>query len=131
MEAQSSERGPGKELEMGFIRDHTAEQASSELGRAGRGWAVREWSVRRHRESRPKCIRTQRTPSGARQGVARQCGWPQGSEPRRKRNRSTQHWEVDGKEVTRLVKGKEREEKQLWARMVSGKSEEEKNNFEI
>lgn len=37
MEAQSSERGPGKELEMGFIRDHTTEQASSELGRAGRG----------------------------------------------------------------------------------------------
>lgn len=63
-------------------------------------------------------------------GVARVCGWPQGSGPWRKRNRSTQHREVDGKEVTRLVKGKEREERQLWARMVSGKSEEEKNGFE-
>lgn len=37
-----TETGLVKELEMGFIRHHIAEQASSELDRAGSGWAVRE-----------------------------------------------------------------------------------------
>lgn len=48
----------------------------------------------------------------------------------RKGTGAPQHYRVDSKEGNKPVKKKEKASKKLQARMVSGTSEEEKNNFE-